>query len=128
MGNRGEVVTLTYRIDTVAPLITVTGILTSNNVFSLSGSLSDGGGVKVLRLTMLSPSGGSQSQVVANQAGAWSLSVSPSPLEEGRYTLWLEAEDYAGNRRRVGPFEVLVPAQPIDQVHQIYLPMVLKNG
>ncbi|MBN1887616.1 MAG: Ig-like domain-containing protein [Thermoflexales bacterium] len=113
VGNRSAALSLTYRIDTVAPLITVTGILTSNNVFSLSGSLSDGGEIQALRWTMLSPGGGSQSQVITNQAGGWSVSVSPSPLEEGRYTLWLEAQDVAGNPRRVGPFEMVVSPPPI---------------
>ncbi|MBN1887617.1 MAG: Ig-like domain-containing protein [Thermoflexales bacterium] len=110
VGNRSEVATLTFQVDTVAPLITVTQLYT--DAFDLVGDLSDGGGIKLLRLVSLSPGGSSQSQIVTNQAGEWSFSGTPSPLEEGVYTLWLEAEDVAGNRRRVGPFEVIVPARP----------------
>jgi uncharacterized repeat protein (TIGR01451 family) len=115
VGNRSLPLTLTFAVDTVAPVLTVTQQL--NEVVStltttvMSGESFDGSGVASLYAVGETPDG--QRYVDAlSSAGAdgWSYILqNPQP---GDYTFYLYAEDGAGNLAVYGPYTTRVVALP----------------
>jgi len=135
VGNRTvEPLTLTLTVDSVPPVITVTtrppSTLTFGNPFRMDGAVSDGGGVKVMRLSILAPNGDTLADVIdldpsmgSGYPGAtWTYTDTSKFVFSGAYALYVEAVDEAGNQSTVGPFELnLTKPQPI------YMPLIFKG-
>ncbi|MBN1890631.1 MAG: Ig-like domain-containing protein [Thermoflexales bacterium] len=118
VGYRSQPLTLTYKLDTVAPALTVTHALTDVDRLYLSGSVSDGGELRLLRVRMTLPNGGQYATVISNTATGWLYNAVPSPYQAGNYTVWIEAEDWVGNIAYAGPFNLSLPALP-NRVEQV---------
>jgi subtilisin-like proprotein convertase family protein len=111
VGNRTpEPISLTYRLDVVSPVLTVT--TTISRVFQdapqavLTGQVSDGGGVDEVYVRVDPPEGTSYRDLVTRDGADWTFT--PRADVTGTHTLWLEAYDLAGNVTPMGPFEVMV--------------------
>jgi Ca2+-binding RTX toxin-like protein len=106
-GNRASTpLTRSFRVDTVAPIITATQQLSPP---ALSGQVSDGGGLKALRALVMAPDSSTFTDVIATapgSGGALSWSYTPNLTAVGAYTMYLSAEDLAGNSSTAGPFVV----------------------
>jgi uncharacterized repeat protein (TIGR01451 family) len=72
----------------------------------LTGTVTDGG--KVLRLfaVVIGPDGQQHLQPVAHDGANWSFGLQAASA--GEYTVWIMAEDMAGNQTTAGPFPVYV--------------------
>ncbi|MEE8392580.1 MAG: proprotein convertase P-domain-containing protein, partial [Anaerolineae bacterium] len=137
VGNRAEPLTLTFAVDTVAPAITVTtqpsGIVVIGNPFRLEGTVSDGGQVRVMRLSVLAPNGDTLADTIdhgpsagsGQGGGTWVYTDTSRFVISGTFTLFVEAQDEAGNQSTVGPFELTMVAPP--EPLRVYLPLVLRN-
>ncbi len=112
VGLRSPTTTLTYRVDNVAPVLTVTHALPNDYHLYLVGSVTDGGGVRLLRLRMTLPDGGQYATTIPATGRNWLYDAAPSPYQAGNYVVWIEAEDWVGNLTYVGPFNVELPPQP----------------
>ncbi|MBN1890752.1 MAG: Ig-like domain-containing protein [Thermoflexales bacterium] len=112
VGLRSPTTTLSYRVDTVAPVLTVTHALTDVDRLYLNGSVSDGGGVRLMRVRMTLPDGGQYATVIPTTGGNWLYRAVPSPYQAGDYVVWIEAEDWVGNLTYTGPFNLSLPPQP----------------
>lgn len=122
VGNRStEPLSLTYRLDTVPPVITVRSNLTSTKVFTISGTVSDGGEVGGMGILMLMPDGTFWGAPIQPDGATWAYEHHFTQGE--RYIIWIMADDKAGNRSTVGPFE---PGQEV--TWRIYLPLVVRNS
>lgn len=118
VGNRTVApVVLTYRLDRTAPELAITeavdAIVSMDPTPVLTGTVSDAGTIAALYAVVEGPAGGKvQAPITWWQDGAWGYSLQPEG--EGIYKLWINAEDEAGNGRRLGPVEVSVtaPAPP----------------
>ena len=136
VGNRStDPLSLTFRVDTVPPAITYfthSGSLATGEPFFITGSVSDGGDVKAMRLSGLGPNQDHLADVIpldydpsigsGRNGATWYYSDTSQFTQPGIYTLWVEAIDQAGNRSTVGPFAVNVQSGSV-----IYLPEVLKD-
>ncbi|MBN1814246.1 MAG: proprotein convertase P-domain-containing protein, partial [Anaerolineae bacterium] len=136
VGNRtGEPLVLNFAVDNVAPAITVThqpagATFSFGTPMLLDGTVSDGGGIKAVWLSVLAPNGGALAYPIglvdlATDAGAlyaWAHTDTSDFVLEGIYTLWVEAVDEAGNRSTAGPFELTMTAPWL-----VYLPAVQNN-
>lgn len=118
VGERSPTTTLSYRVDVVAPALTVDHALVDQDRFYLRGAVSDGGAVRIVRMRMTTPDGRHVGEVLSQEAGAWLYHAPPTPYVAGRYTLWIEAEDQAGNSTQAGPFALTLPELP-NRVEQV---------
>ncbi len=136
VGNRStDPLSLTLRVDTVPPAITYftrSSNLATGEPFFMTGSVSDGGGVKAMRLSGLAPNHDHLAAVIpldydpsiglGRNGATWHYSDTGQFTQPGAYTLWVEAIDQASNRGTAGPFAVNVQSGSV-----IYLPMVVKD-
>jgi hypothetical protein len=116
VGNRStEPLTVTVRVDNVAPLLTASPVLTEvvlgRTSPVLSGTVEDGsvagGGLAVDVSVRVEPPKGEALRVDAARGGSgWHYDLAGT--QAGRYRLWVDADDAAGNRSSAGPFEVEV--------------------
>ncbi len=114
VGNQStETISLTFRVDNVAPEVTVTVAVslletTPNrpSMTILSGMVSDGGWVSTMYALVLTPEGELRSQQIARGGDAWWFDLKPDAT--GSYTIWINAIDEAGNTTTMGPFYVEV--------------------
>ena len=136
VGNRStDPLSLTFRVDTVPPAITYfthSDSLSPGEPFFITGSVSDGGGVKAMRLSGLAPNQDHLADVIpldydpsigsGHNGTTWYYSDTSQFTQPGSYTLWVEAIDQAGNRSTAGPFAVNVQSRSV-----IYLPVLMKD-
>jgi hypothetical protein len=125
VGNRMvEGISLTYRLDTVAPALTVTAAISQVLLAApspvLTGMVSDSGGLEEVYVRVDPPDGASYRDAVA-RSGSTPLTTdwnfTPRPTMPGTYTLWLKAYDEAGNTTTAGPFAVTATYTPVQSVH-----------
>ncbi|HOS78982.1 MAG TPA: Ig-like domain-containing protein [Anaerolineae bacterium] len=119
LGNRlAAPISLTYRLDTVAPALTVTTALTQVHLVApapvLSGTVSDGGGLEAVYLRVDPPDGASYRDAATDDGVNWSFTLRPT--RPGTHTLWLEAYDQAGNVTVDGPYPVTAIYTPVQAV------------
>lgn len=111
VGNRTvEPISLTYRLDTVAPVLTVTTALTRSPLLDpppvLAGQVSDGGGLEGVYARVDPPDGASYRDSATDDGLNWTFTLRATDV--GTHTLWLEAYDEAGNTTKRGPYTVEV--------------------
>ena len=122
VGNRSQPITRTFRVDTVAPVITTTqlvfqsGGLLPPGTTVLEGTVTDGSGVAQVRIRVVMPDGSVVYDTAALQGNTWSYA--PDFTELGQYTLYVEAWDVAGNARAEGPWTLSLVN------NQIFLPII----
>lgn len=107
VGNLSQPITSDFRIDTVAPVITVTNAMVGDVVASgmLEGMVSDGGELdKIFVRVERQYEDTTWSEATVN-GDQWSFDATTVRYTE-RYTLTVEAYDMADNARFVGPFFV----------------------
>jgi subtilisin-like proprotein convertase family protein len=129
VGNRSDPpLVLTFRLDDVPPVITVTEALASLSYASsheptpvLTGTVYDGGGVRWMYATVQDPEGELSRERVGWTGDDWFFPLKPALT--GRYLIWVVAEDEAGNGTSVGPYAVDVLG-----LVKIYLPLVAKQA
>ena len=128
VGNRSTTpLTTTFYVDNVAPVITVTQVITTM-VYTIdaaglfTGRVSDGSAVTALFADVQSPSGALYNAPIAVTNGAWSFATTLD--EPGRYAFHINAIDAAGNVSQSGEYFIAV-GQPA--VYPIYLPLLLRN-
>ncbi|HBY95833.1 MAG TPA: hypothetical protein DEP84_18070 [Chloroflexi bacterium] len=98
VGNRmTEPLTRTYTVDTVPPALAVTSVVTTP-VASLTGTVSDGGGVSEVYIRVAQPDGTSYSAIARRDGTAWAYTLVPK--QAGLHLLTVEAADRAGNISR----------------------------
>ncbi len=89
----------------------------------LAGRVTDGGSLTQIYVTGESPSGLQfTSPVTPTSGGDWHYALESYGL--GSYTLWVQAEDAAGNAGTAGPYSVTVT---LAEVRSVYLPVVLRD-
>jgi hypothetical protein len=108
-GNRtAEPLALPVTFDNVAPVITAVQMATQAFLGSklpvLNGTVTDGGPSASVSVRVQPPSGDMARMAAARDGEAWQFEL-PADLP-GRYTLWVDAEDPAGNVATVGPYTV----------------------
>ncbi len=124
-----QALSLEFRVDTVAPRITVTQAMTTTwlgiPVAVLEGEATDGDQVTQILAWVQTPSGGWYSEYVSMlENGRWVYEFTPQL--SGTYALRVEAVDRAVNRNTVGPFRVtVVPRAP---EYRIYLPILSRSN
>ncbi len=134
VGNRTETaVSYTYDVDTVAPVVVVSDVLQTVDLSDyaspavmaapvLSGTISDGGGMGLINIRLESPSGDTQFQAATlDENGGWQFV--PTLTEVGRYQLFVEAQDAAGNYTILEPFVLDVTGG-----FSIFLPLAINDG
>ncbi|MEP7198854.1 MAG: proprotein convertase P-domain-containing protein, partial [Chloroflexota bacterium] len=153
-GNRSQPVTISYRVDTVAPQLHVSSVvarlvttLGADAIAIANGTVSDGGNVHVMYAIVIEPSGAFNMLPITTDAGSnaaqrraervgtssanWQLAMQPTQF--GAYTIWINAKDDAGNTSTVGPFVVNVTVGPFvvnvieQQTYKIMLPLVMQQ-
>ena len=103
-------------VDTRAPSVTVTTVI--SNIGSavsspvLSGTITDGGGVSLVRVRVFAPDGQTYVETASVTGAAWAW-IPQAALTEGTYQLRVEGVDLAGNVREKGPYLVTVSAQSV---------------
>jgi len=107
----------------VPPLIAATQVVNSTpmtaTVLVLTGTVSDGGQVGGMFVNVQTPDNTYQ-EVAVLDGDVWQYDL--RPVSPGRYRLWVNAVDLAGNVTTAGPFEVdVIPPS------QILLPIVARN-
>ena len=105
-------------VDTVAPVVTVTEAITEVSLADyqagkpvLTGTVSDGGGVKDIIVHVNLPNGDSYQDVATQHSPEWTYI--PKRLLGGDHTLWVEVSDQAGNVGRIGPFDLYFAGVPV---------------
>jgi hypothetical protein len=97
-------------VDTVAPVLTITKLITyvHKSTPVLSGTIRDGymSGITVTA-HINTPSGGYYSEGTDYNAGAYTYTLALNPAECGIYTIYLEGRDLAGNSTKQGPFQFM---------------------
>jgi|GEM_PF-861398 len=116
LGNRLVApIALTYTLDTVAPALTVTTVLTEVHLAApapvLSGTVRDSGGLEAVYLRVDPPDGASYRDAAADDGENWRFTLRPT--RPGTHTLWTEAYDQAGNVRVDGPYPVTAVYTPL---------------
>jgi subtilisin-like proprotein convertase family protein len=114
VGNRStETISLTFWVDNVAPVITVTAAIseveacpnrTATTV--LSGTVSDGGQVSRMYASVRTPGGSRYTGQVARDGDAWWYDLQPDAT--GTYTIKVTAVDAAGNTASTALYSVQV--------------------
>ena len=113
LGNQSEVISETYQIDTMAPVITMTTVLTevtladlaSGTPVVLGGLVQDGGEVAQVVVRLEDSLGNAIWQTGVLADDTWEFS--PELTVAGVYQLSVEAYDVAGNSRGLGTVSVL---------------------
>jgi hypothetical protein len=142
LGNRTVPLTISYRVDNVAPILTLTAA-TATLPFTLgnaarpvlTGTVFDGGHVKSVFMTVRAPSGEVSiepivgGQVAGNRpesATPWVYALQPSL--SGEYVFLITALDDAENATTIGPYRVQVNAvpAPVLEYHPAFIPMVMR--
>jgi hypothetical protein len=122
-GNRSAPLTRTYGVDTVPPAVMVTlwvdYLPAAVATLVLGGTVSDGGGVSEMYVSVETPEGDTSWDPVAPVGGTWSYTL--NPVKAGIYTLWVQARDPKGNTSEEGPFRVSVG------IKEVFLPLVVRN-
>lgn len=114
--NRSEPLALEFRIDTVPPVVAAT-----LEPGGIRGSVSDGGGVQVVRLRV-EADGGAPYWINAQRSGdQWALAFINTG--SGQYRLFVEAVDLAGNVSAAGPFSLELS----EFVGVVYLPVIIQE-
>ncbi|MEJ5309992.1 MAG: LamG-like jellyroll fold domain-containing protein [Anaerolineae bacterium] len=124
VGNRmSNPLTFDVIVDNVAPVITTTQLARSLGltltVAALAGTVSDGGGVAGVFVTVWAPEGVYRDAAVLN-GNAWRYAL--HPISIGVHRLQVTAVDLAGNIATTEVFEVEI--RPITHV---YLPLVMRR-
>jgi subtilisin-like proprotein convertase family protein len=119
LGNRAtEPITLEYRLDTVAPALTVTAVVTRIPLVSpspaLTGTVTDGGGLEEVYTRVDPPDGASYRDAVDRADDDWHFT--PRLTTSGTHALWLEAYDQAGNVTTSGPYAVTGVCTPVQSI------------
>lgn len=109
VGNRLPApLTFAVWVDNVSPTITVTAAISQAHLGALptvlAGWVGDGGPQVNVSLRVAAPNGVISRQTAARAGAAWWYDLPADAA--GRYTLWVDADDLAGNRSSVGPFTV----------------------
>ena len=109
LGNRtAQALQLPVVFDNVAPVLTANQILTQAPLSStqtvLNGTVSDGGPDVAVSVRVQPPNADVARMAAARDGDAWSFDL-PADIP-GRYILWVDAEDGAGNVTTAGPFTV----------------------
>ncbi len=108
-----QAVSVTFRIDNVAPQLTISDTVdlvavglvpTATRV--MTGTSADGGRVQQIYAMVRTPGGEMVSVQVGRGGGRWWLDLKPE--EVGEYTIWVNAVDLAGNSTSQGPLPVTV--------------------
>ncbi|MFQ5436174.1 MAG: hypothetical protein ACE5FD_14980, partial [Anaerolineae bacterium] len=127
VGNQTQPLTFTFAVDTAAPVITVTtqptAAVAMGDPFRLAGLVSDGGQVQVMRLNIIAPDGSVLADTIDHTNGMWVYTDTSQFVQGGAYTLFVEAEDEAGNQSVAGPFVLTIVAL---EPTRIYLPLILQ--
>ncbi len=132
VGNRTvDPVRLDVTVDNVPPRLTATDLMTTVTptikAGVLSGTVADGGGVSAVFVVVQTPAGAHTTRgEVYQEPVAWEGTTWSYDLEavfDGRYRLWVNASDRAGNVTTAGPFEVTV----LSWLRSVYLPLVMQN-
>jgi hypothetical protein len=117
---------LTTTVDNVAPQSTITQLVTTTTILDylpggtggvvLSGMSGDGSGVSSVTAIIYDPASNVYQQPVDGNPDDWQFTPAFSELIVGRYSLWVEAVDAAGNTRISGPFYLYLYLgdEPID--------------
>ena len=129
VGNRtAEPVSLTLRLDNVAPVITVTTavsqVTTDPNrtpITLLSGTVNDGGRVSTMYAFVQTPEDNLRAEQVARDGDAWWYDLQPDAV--GPYIVWGNAIDEAGNPTTARPY-----GATIVEPNKIYLPLVMRDS
>jgi hypothetical protein len=116
VGNLSEAISRTYRLDTVAPIITVTSAISEVVLGDypllgppvLTGDSEDGGGIGEVYVRMEDEGGNFDWQTAVISGTQWSFT--PQLTAAGLYTLTVEGYDLAGNAGVNGPYSLNVIA------------------
>ncbi len=100
IGNSAVVLTRTFRIDVLPPMITPTNVSESDPV--LRGLVTDGGAVASVYVRITPPTGPVVWEEATVVGSSWAYT--PSFGTTGQYSLIIEAYDVAGNAAAAGPF------------------------
>jgi uncharacterized repeat protein (TIGR01451 family) len=109
LGNlMAQALELAVVFDNVAPVLAANQVLAQAPLSSaetvLSGTVSDGGPNAVVTVRVQAPNAEVTRMAAARNGDAWSFDL-PADVP-GRYTLWVDAGDRAGNVTTAGPFTV----------------------
>ncbi|MBP7689320.1 MAG: hypothetical protein KA765_15495, partial [Thermoflexales bacterium] len=117
-------ISVTYQLDTVPPVLSVTTVVTHTSQTSptvvLAGQVSDGGGLNGLYVRVDPPEGAAYRDGVNLSGANWSYT--PRPAWPGTYIYRLEAYDLAGNVSTLGEYAVAVSG-----LKYVYLPLIRRN-
>ncbi len=115
---------MTYQLDVVPPILTVTTVVTQTSQVAstvvLAGQVNDGSRLNGVCVRVDPPEGASYRDSVDLTGTDWMYT--PRPTVPGTYTFWLEAFDLSGNVNTSEPYEVQISA-----VNEVYLPIVMRN-
>ncbi|MCP4538326.1 MAG: tandem-95 repeat protein [Chloroflexi bacterium] len=111
-------------VDNVSPVITVTAVISesvplSDTVTVLSGTVTDGGPLADVFVHVQTPGSEFYRQRAARDGEQWWFDL--QPLLVGQYTVWVNANDQAGNVTTIGPFGLNAG------VFKLYLPLTAHN-
>ena len=109
LGNRmAQALELPVVFDNVAPVLTANQILTQTPLGStetvLNGTVADGGPDVAVSVRVQPPNADITRMAAARDGETWWFDL-PADVP-GQYTLWVDAEDLAGNVSTAGPFTV----------------------
>jgi subtilisin-like proprotein convertase family protein len=111
-----EPLRLDVRIDNVAPVITTTATLPQmtlgENAAVWRGVVSEGGPHVSVKANIVAPDGGVSVQTATREGDGWRRDLNAALA--GTYTLWIVAEDDAGNSAEAGPYTVDVTCTAAD--------------
>ncbi|MEM7129936.1 MAG: LamG-like jellyroll fold domain-containing protein [Chloroflexota bacterium] len=122
VGNRSVSTVLTYQLDTVRPVVEVnTAVetldlgtyLADPSASILEGTVTDGGGVAGVFVTIEGPTGAPSSATAEQNGITWRLR--PELQVPGAYTLIVQAQDLAGNIGTYGTYQLTVTGTPPTQ-------------
>ena len=131
-GNQSVTGWFTTTVDTVAPVITVTNVISSVEFESyyqtptgpavISGTVSDNLLTEVVA-RVHSPRSNVFTATLPINSGLWEYDFALPLAEGGTFLIWIEAFDAAGNRTIEGSYEVDVTGVQFD----LYLPVVYRD-
>jgi uncharacterized repeat protein (TIGR01451 family) len=124
VGNLSEPISRTYRLDTVAPTITVTAAISEVVLGDyplvgppiLTGDSQDGGGLGEVYVRMEAESGDFSWQTAVISGTEWHFT--PQLTSAGQFTLTVEGYDLAGNAGVTGSYPLNVIASADLQIHK----------
>ena len=108
VGNRGEAFQAVITVDNVPPELTAAQereqLALGDKALVLRGTVTDGGPGPRVFVRVQAPDGTQTRQNTIRDGGEWRVELAGEM--PGRYTLWLEAVDGAGNTATSGPYTV----------------------